>query len=439
MNPYLKKLREQYDALKASNEGLLTRAAEASRDLDETELRTVKEQGEKAQTLYTQIEMLTEQETRSRKVAEMAASLTEDDGATETRSEVRVSGTTAKDRDPGHYRRAARDEQGGAHSFFADLHRSKQGDRGAERRLAEHTRALTLLDEGPGITPPKWMASEFADIARQTRRAAAAVRNLPLTDAAPLSLPKQTAEAGTVAEQTTEETGTTFTDGWDSAVTTVTPKATAGGQKVTRIMLESSNPVVDELIWSDLLGDYDSAIEAKVVAAMITAAGSATATYATEAAWQTGLDPLGATYVGDYIVDTAVAVRNGRKLPADILVCSVTRYGDLLKIKDSTGRPILPADSAGPMNVFGVGSVAVDGRLSSPGLGVIASDGITQYAESLLVARAADTLLFESGVRQFTYEQPDGPEIVRLGIWAYSAVHVKYTGSVERIVITAAS
>jgi hypothetical protein len=434
MNPYLKKLREQYDALKTSNDGLLTRAAEASRDLDETELRTVKEQGEKAATLYTQIEMLTEEETRSRKVAEMASILTEDDGEKET--QTRVSGTSAKDRDPGHYR-SVRD--GGKHSFFADLHGSKHGDQGAARRLTEHTRALTLLDEGPGITPPKWMAEEWASIQRQTRRVAAAVRNIPIANAAPLSLPKQTAAAGTIVQQTTEETTTTFTDGWDSAVTSVQPTATAGGQKVTRVMLDSGNPAVDRLIWDDLIADYDTKIEARVVAAMITAAGSATVTYATEAAWTTGLDPLDATYVGDAILDTAIAVRNGRKMPADILVASVNRYGSLLKIKDSTGRPIIPGDSGGPMNVFGVGSVDVDGRLSSPGLGVLASDGITQYAESLLVARAADTLLFESPIQEFSYEQPDGPEVIRLGIWAYAAVHVKYTSSVERVAITAAS
>ena len=48
------------------------------------------------------------------------------------------------------------------------------------------------------------------------------------------------------------------------------------------------------------------------------------------------------------MLDTAVAVRNARKLPADILVSSVTRYGQLLKIKDSTGRPLVPPDRVAP-------------------------------------------------------------------------------------------
>jgi hypothetical protein len=434
-SPYIKAKREQHAALISTIEGLQTRAAEENRDLAETELRSIREQGEQANRIADEITDLTAIQQRAAQVAGLAAQVaadtaTEDD--VQTRSEVRVSGTTAVDRDPGHYRK------NGGRSFFGDLFQARSLQDGqAIRRLVEHNRAANLADEGPGVVPPVWMTSEFAEIARQQRRVASAVRNIPINSAAPISMPRQSAASGTVAELTTDETATDFTDGWDSAVTTVSPKATSGGQKVTRTLLDASNPAVDQLIWSDLIGEYNGVVEAKVVAAMVTAAGSATVTYATEAAYTTGLDPLEATYVGDAILDTGIAVRNGRKLPADILVCSVTRYGSLLKIKDSTGRPLIPADSGGAMNVIGRGEIAVDGRVH--GLGVLASDGVTQYAESILVARAADTILFESPTLRFRYDEPDGPEIIRLGIWAYTAVHVKYSASVERIAITAAA
>lgn len=442
MNPYLKAKRDQYDALKAGIEGLQTRAATENRDLTEAELTSVREQGEQARKLAEEITSLAEIETRHAAVAKLGQDIDtavrdeKPTEGTESRSAgVRVGAAHTKDRDPGHYRSA---KAGGVHSFFGDLFAARSLQDGeALRRLTEHNRALDMANEGPGVIPPVWMSSEFAETARQQRRVASAVRNLPLTSAAPISMPRQSASAGTVAEQAAENDATDFTDGWDSAVTTVSPKATSGGQKISRQMLDSSNPAVDALIWSDLIGDYNTTVEAKVVAAMVTAAGAATVTYATEAAWTTGLDPAEATYVGDAILDTAIAVRNGRKLPADILVASVTRYGSLLKIKDSTGRPLIPADSGGTMNVIGSGSVAVDGRVH--GLGVLASDGVTQYPESVLVARAADTILFESPVLRFRYDEPDGPEIIRLGIWAYTAVHVKYSASVERIAITAAS
>ncbi len=71
---------------------------------------------------------------------------------------------------------------------------------------------------------------------------------------------------------------------------------------------------------------------------------------------------------------------------------------------------------------------------------MLASDGITQYPESLIVARAADTILFESPVLRFRYDEPDGPSVIRLGVWAYAACHVKHSGkSVKRIAITAAA
>jgi len=434
VNPYLARKREQYEALRSTIEGLQTRAATENRDLTADELRSVQEQGETAKGLAAEIESLTAIEHRHAAVANLAADVdTATTDTTEVRSgAVRVGTTTAVDRDPGHYRKGA------GHSFFGDLFAARSlQDGDALRRLTEHGRALEMASEGPGTVPPVWMSSEFAEIARQQRRVASAVRNIPITSPAPISMPRQSAASSTVAEQSAESDPTDFTDGWDSAVTTVSPKATSGGQKVSRQMLDASVPAIDQLVWSDLIGEYNTIVEAKVVAAMVTAAGAATVTYATEAAWTTGLDPAESTYVGDAILDTAIAVRNGRKAPADILIASVTRYGSLLKIKDSTGRPLIPADSGGAMNVIGSGSVEVDGRIH--GLGVLASDGVTQYAESLVVARAADTILFESPTLRFRYDEPDGPEIIRLGVWAYTAVHVKRTESCERIAITAAS
>lgn len=438
MNPYLASLRERYEGLRSGIEGLQARAASEGRDLTDTELTSIREQGEQARALHTQISELTEIEARHADVAALAARVETEQRAEETRSTdpatrgaQRVGSAYTRDRDPGHYRRE------GGHSFFGDLFAARSLQDGeALRRLTEHNRVLDMTNEGPGVIPPVWMAQEFAELAVQQRRVANAVRNIPLSSAAPISMPKQSAASGTVAELATEGTSTTdFTDGWDSAVDTVSPKATSGGQKVSRQMLDSSNPAVDALIYSDLIAEYNSAVEAKVVAAMVTAAGSAVTTYATEAAWTTALGNLDVT---DDLMDLAIAVRNARKLPADILVCSVTRYGDLLKLKDSTGRPLMPADSAGPVNVIGTGTAGVDGRLF--GLGVLASDGVTQYPESILAARASDTILFESPVLRFRYEEPDGPETIRLGIWAYTACHVKYSGSsVKRNVITAAA
>jgi hypothetical protein len=434
VNPYLTRLREQYDGLRSAIEALQTRAATEGRDLTETELTSVRAQGEQAAGLASQITELTEIETRHAAVATLGAQVDADvANATQTRDNgaTRVGGATTQDRDPGHYR------TDGTHSFFGDLFAARSlQDETALRRLTEHNRALDMAGEGPGVIPPVWMAAEFQTLARQQRRAANAVRNIPLASAAPISMPKQTAGVdAAVIEQAAENDPTTFPDLWDSGVDTVAPKATAGGQKVSRQMLDSGNPAVDALIYGDLVASYNTKVEAKVVAAMLASAGAAVVTHANNAAFADGeAGP-------DSILDAALAVRQARKLPADILVSSVGRYGAILKWKDSTGRPLVPGGSAGLSNVLGRGDVQTDGFLDSAALAVLASDGVlSTYPENLLVARSSDVILFESPTLRFRYEEPDGPETIRLGIWAYTATYVKYAGSsVKRVAITIAA
>lgn len=442
MNAYLTKLREKYEGLRSGIEGLQTRAAEENRDLHEEELRSIQSQGEQAAKLAAEIESLTEIETRNRKVAELAASVAEEPKTEETRT-TRTSSTTTRDRDPGHYTRSS------SRSFFSDLFHARSLDDGdARQRLMEHNRALDMAGEGAGVIPPVWMAEEFQTLARQQRKVANAVRNIALSSAAPISMPKQTGGTDENLGDVTEGTvGTNFDNSWNSGVDTVAPKATSGGQKVSRQMLDSSNPAVDSLIYSDLVAAYNLNVEAKVAAAMVASAGSAVETYGTNADWSAALAhdvTAPAVYVGDALVDAAVAVRVARKLPADILVASVGRYATLLKMKDGSGRPLIPAASAGLSNVIGRGDVAVDGYLDTAALSILATDGLpaagASTAENVLAARSADVILFESPTLRFRYEEPEGPELIRLGIWAYTATYVKYAGdSVKRIEISAAT
>lgn len=446
-NPYLLSLREKYDSLRDSIAGLQTRAADDKRDLTEDELRSVTEQAEQAKALAAQIEDLTEIETRNRKVAELAAELLTDDGegdtqarSTETRG-VRLGGARTQDRDPGHY------TMSGPHSFFGDLYRSRNfGDEVASRRLIEHTRALDTGTEGVGTVPPKWMTDEFETLARQGRALANAVRSIPLgDDPRPLTLPKQTAGTdAVVAEQALENNPVSGTDAWDSDVDTVSPKPTAGKQVVSRQMLDMSNPAIDQLIYGDLISVYNSKVEAKVGAAIsvigtaLAGTGGGATAPQPGATTETEFKNMADSDNGwELALRAAIEVRKARKLPADIVAMTVDRYGKFLALKDSQGRPLMPDSTAGPMNVIGVGSVAVDGRIGN--LGVIATDGMGTGAlpDTFAALRASDTLLFESNMLRFRFEEQAGPESVVLGIWGYTAVLVRQgTKSVKRVVIT---
>ncbi|PRX48679.1 HK97 family phage major capsid protein [Prauserella shujinwangii] len=437
-NPYLASLRERYDGLREGIAGLQTRAAEEKRDLTEDELRSITEQAEQAKALATQIEDLTEIETRNRKVAELGAQLltttTGQDGqdgedTTQSRS---LGAARTQDRDPGHYTRSSQ------HSFFGDLYRSRVfGDEVSSRRLHEHTRALDTGTEGVGVVPPRWMTDEFETLARQGRALANAVRNIPLgDDPRPITLPKQTAGTdNVVAEQANENDPVDGTDAWDSDVDLVAPKPTAGKQTVSRQMLDMSSPAIDMLIYGDLMSVYNLKVEQKVGGAVIAAAGAPVTAFATEAEFAADAAAI------DAVIDTSIAVRNARKLGANVVAMTVNRWGKFKKLKDANNRPLIPVSTYGPQNVAGIGSVNVDGVIED--LAAVATDAIgdgVTYPESVVALRSTDTLLFESNLLRFRFEEQAGPESVVLGIWGYTAVIVRQAGkSVKRFQITAAS
>ena len=440
MNPYLTSLRTRYDGLKASIEGLQTRAAEQNRDLTPEELTLVRSQGEAGRLLHTQIQELTDIETRNAQVDAFAAAVANAvngapaaggnageervggvGGADQTRSR-HTGGAQTQDRDPGHYTRSSKI------SFFKDMLDARDQVPDAVRRLAEHNRALDTVNQGAGIVPPKWLVEEFAEQARQGRALASAVRNIPLgDDPRPLTLPKQIAGADETnpAPQAAENDPTPSTNKFDTDVDTVTPKPTSGSQKVSRQMIDMANPAIDQLIFGDLRAEYDLQVERAVGAAIM-----AVGTPLTSAEDVEITDP---THYAKVALRAAVAVRKARKMRATFFAMSVGRHGEFLNLTDSTGRPLLPDGSDGPMNAMGVGSILVDGRFR--GLGIIATEGVPEDNEFAAV-RAADVLLFESNMMRFRYEEPDGPATIKLGIWAYTAILVRYgTAPVKRILV----
>ena len=446
-NIYLARKREEYEGLRTSIEGLQTRAAEANRGLTEDELRSIGEMKAQGDKLFAEIETLTDIELRSASVRDMQSKITAAmrgaDGSgnqggnagsasdTELRSAGRTTGgATANDRDPGHYRSL---QQGGKHSFFGDLYNARErGDSDAATRLAEHNRALATGGAGSGIVAPKWLTDEYAGLARQGRVLANLVRNIPLgDDPRPMTLPKQTAGTDAeVTEQAAENDPIEDDDAFDTDVDTVTPKPTAGSQIVSRQMVDMASPAIDLLIYGDLLSAYNLKVEKKLGTAVI-AVG--TALPASEGAGVPVTDPA---HYARVLVKAAIAVRNARKLPATIAAMSVNRWGEFIDLTDTTGRPLVTGQGDAPQNILGSADLSsLDGGRYK-GLQLAPTDGIA-LDDRFAVLRAADVLLFESNVMRFRYEQPLGPESIKMGIWAYTAVLIRYgTASVKRVEIT---
>jgi HK97 family phage major capsid protein len=435
-NPYLKSINTQYKSLQDSIKGLQQRAKDANRDLTNEELRSVIEQGEKAKALYTQIEDLSEIELRNAKVAAMnervtaavTASVAADpqpdepadgDGPPDPGQFRTLGGAKTQDRDPGFYTRGSR------HSFVGDQYRAARlGDDGAKERLTKHANALRdnehLRDVlgagattfGAGLVPPVWLAEAFAPILHRKLRVASVLRQVPWAGPFPWTIPI----AGTVAltSSIVEGVNSTETDPGYSTIT-VTPATIMGYSEVSRQMLEASNPAVDSIIWGDLTGDFLDRCETMVITALEAQSGVNLATV---------LNNTLATDMRGGVLDAIAAVSDNSGGDADVFVSKNSKWVAYLKLTDTTLRPLVEAQRYAPTNIIGVSepgqqfSSPIQGNLES--LMVVTSPTVGTMRG--FVINSQELLYQNSPPMQFSFEQPAGPALIRIGIWGYAAV-----------------
>jgi len=405
-NVYLKSLREQYEGLKKSIEGLQIRAAEAKRDLTNEELRSVIEQGEKAKGLFTQIEDLSEIELRNAKVASMAAKVMaaingdnttggdggdgsgDGDGADDGTRSVKLGGAKTQDRDPGFYTR------GGQHSFIGDQFRAaRMGETAAGERLLKHSRTLIDLAKtdvhlrdvlgagattfGAGLVPPVWLAEQFAPVLHRKLRVASVLRQVPWAGPFAWSIPV----AGTVAKTSTVAEGVNTTE-TDPAygILTVTPKPIMGYSEVSRQMLEGSNPAVDAIIWGDLTGDFYDNAELECIVALN---GQANVNTVTVSAGVLTTTDIALQRAG--LLDGIAAISDAPAGDADYFVGRTARWTTYLENLEVVTSPTVAASTG-------------------------------------FIINSQEHLFSISPPMQFQFEQPAGPALVRVGIWGYEAV-----------------
>lgn len=442
-NIYLRSLREQYEGLQSSIAGLQTRAAGAQRDLTPEELRSVVEMGEKGKALHEQITSLTEIELRNAEVASMQHRVSSaiangqtvnplesgegqagGDASQSNGGELRtLGGARTEDRDPGIY------QQGGQYSFLADQFRSKyMSDNAAHERLTRHSNALRgnqhLRDVlgagattlGAGLVPPVWLAEQFAPILHRRLRLARALRQVPWSGPFAWSIPV----AGTQAKTSSVAEGVNTTETDPSyTVLTVTPKAIMGYSEVSRQMLEASNPAVDSIIWGDLIGDFYDNCELEVISALNGQSGVNAVTVSAGVLTTTDIANQRAG-----ILDGGAAISDNNAGDADVFVGRTSRWTTYLKFQDSTGRPLILAQQYSPQNAIGIGDITqayaspYQGNLEN--LQVITSP--TVAASTGFILNSQEHLFSVSPPMQFSFEQPAGPALIRIGVWGYECV-----------------
>lgn len=434
-NIYLTKLREKYTNLKKSIEGLQAQAADAGRELTNEEMRSVVGMSDEAEQLYTQIKQLSDVEVRDAQVAKMQEQVRSaiagapaaggnggtggtgaGAGAGEQTRAVNLGGAHTQDRDPGLY------VLGGQYSFIGDQYRSERmGDREAAERLTRHSNALrdsehmravlgTTTGGGVGLVPPVWLAEQFAPILHRRLRVAALLRQVPWAGPFPWTIPVASTAATTtnLAEGTNPSpTNPTYT------TITVLPTTIDGYEEVSRQLLEASNPAVDSIIWGDLIGNFYDNAETNTITAIEAVSGLnlATVTGTTVDVMRGG------------VLDGIAAVEDNGGGDADLYFGRRARWHTYLKLADGNNRPLVVNQGYGAFNATGQGNATggfrntVVGELEN----LTVATSPTVNASRGYVVNSQELLFSISPPMQFSFEQPAGPALVRVGVWGYMA------------------
>lgn len=193
---------------------------------------------------------------------------------------------------------------------------------------------------------------------------------------------------------------------------TVTPGAVSGAYRLSRELVDASNPALDQVALRAMLRDYRGKTERKVVAAFV--AASATA--------------IGSL---DKVSEVRGALNDFYDVmdePATFAALSPAYYSTLLNDVDSTGRPMLA--SVNPMNAVGTASPGWTGA-NIDGVELAKSGRIAQ--DTGFIVKADDVLVGESAVQTFRYDEVEGPGVVKLALFAYFAAKVLRNSSVQQI------
>ena len=111
---------------------------------------------------------------------------------------------------------------------------------------------------------------------------------------------------------------------------------------------------------------------------------------------------------------------------ADFVACSPDFLTALGNDVDGTGRPHLPA--VGPMNAVGTWKPGGTGTTVENAELVRAAK---VAASKAVIVRPEGVLWFESGVQQFSFSEVEGPGVVKLALWGYTAAAVPDSADVR--------
>jgi HK97 family phage major capsid protein len=303
---------------------------------------------------------------------------------------------------------------------------------GPERRAAgSETRVNPNRVDGQGgyFVPPLWVIDEWVALLRAGRATANRCNVKPLppgTDS--INLPKL-ATGTTTAVQGTDAAAVSSTDFTDTFVTGPV-RTIAGQQDMALQLLEQSPAGIDEIIFGDLIGDYNQKLDLQVLSGSGTSgqlkgifnAGPTAVTF-------TSASPT-VPLLYTPLTQGLSQVAKSRFQPADTIVMHPSRWYWIVAALDTQNRPLVtPEGGSGANTIAVLDAEAVEGVAGSiAGVPIVVDAnlptnvGAGTNQDRLLVGRLKDNYLYEGALRtRALVEVLSGTLQVRLQVYNYVA------------------
>ncbi|HTE69886.1 MAG TPA: phage major capsid protein, partial [Actinomycetes bacterium] len=274
------------------------------------------------------------------------------------------------------------------------------------------------------VIPPGYRPDLFVPLLAQDRPLVNALSRGTIANATPFVVPV----FGSMTNLTDPHTeGNAPSEGSIAMTTkTVTPGAISGKLPLTREIVDSSNPAIDQIALAAMREDYARQTEANVFTLL------------------NGTSGAGGTITAEFVPSGSQAFQSANAAGTiDALRSQLAKYpfrrfasptlalmGQvattvLATAEDTTGRPLFP--SVGAQNATGLGNAVtqgwfVDGLAFRPAWAITSAVGATDT--HIFFINRADAWVWESPVLAFRFEEKSGPQIIELALFGYFATHL---------------
>jgi HK97 family phage prohead protease len=276
------------------------------------------------------------------------------------------------------------------------------------------------------IIPPGYRPELYVPQLQQERPIVSSASQGVISNAAPFTVPVFGSSTSVSADHVE---GTNPSDGSVAFATkTVTPQAISGRLVLTRELVDSSNPAIDQIALATMRESYNRQTEVKAYTLLNGANGAG------------GTITAGFVPSGSQAVTTAKGTDNQTLVKAIRVALAAypfARFASptaalmgaaatqlLAGAVDTTQRPLFPY--IGATNSVGTGNSVTQGWQVDSLIfqGAWANTGVAAGDSQIMIIKASDFWVWESPLLSFRFEEKQGPANIELNIFGYFGTHL---------------